>query len=179
MCAFISSLRTTIIIISGDNFNRNRRQTHAKCIRHSERNEKARAAHTHTHLPWLSWPCSYCVELKAFTSVSNGDDFALMCIFACDFFVVAFRLVRHCEWWCTASDSNSVATYSVVLSMQCSRHALFQCVLSISETGFSSEPGCKMQYSVGSYFAMSPRLIVEQSCGDWPMQMCVNCAEKV
>lgn len=36
----------------------------------------------------------------------------------------------------------------------------------------------KMQYSVGSYFSMSPRLIVEQSCGDWPMQMCVNCAEK-
>lgn len=73
--------------------------------------------------------------------------------------------------------------YSVVSSMPCTahttpRHALFQLVLSISVTGFSWFALAKMQYSVGSYFSVSPRLIVERSCGDWPMQMCVNCAEK-
>lgn len=141
-------------------------------------------------------------SLNAFTSVSNGDDFALMCIFACDFFLLwhFFRsklrmcemrasarthAVRPMETWSPLTLRTPVSGTMLIVrdggtrraaprhATQC--HALFQRVLSISVTGFS---WLKTQYSVGSYFSMSPRLIVEQSCGDWPMQMCVNCAKK-
>lgn len=84
----------------------------------------------------------------------------------------------------TASDRNLVATYfcSLVYAM-CTRHThhtmhYFNAFYQFQWLASAASSWCKMQYSVGSYFSMSPRLIVERSGGEWPMQMCVNCAEK-